>query len=95
MTIITVWVKVSCILRFTPATNSGAHISQFRDGGLILYWSRIRKNVIYREHTDRQTEKAITEATLIPWIAGLSGPIHEKIRISYLYYYYCYYYYYY
>ena len=24
---------------------------------------------------NRQTEKPITEATLIPWIAGLSGPI--------------------
>ena len=49
----------------------------------------------HRKHRDRQTEKAITEATLIPWIARLSGPIHEKIRVSYFYYYYCYYYYYY
>ena len=24
-----------------------------------------------------QTKKAITEATLIPWIAGLSGPIYH------------------
>ena len=29
-----------------------------------------------RETTEnRQTEKAITEGNLIPWIAGLSGPI--------------------
>ena len=27
---------------------------------------------------NRQTEKAITEATLIPWIAGLSGPIKKQ-----------------
>ena len=94
MTFITVDVEISCLLRFTPAANSVAHTSQFVDGGLILYWSRIRKFVTYIQRTYRQTEKAITEATLIPWIAGLSGPIHEKIRISYLYYYYCYYYYY-
>ena len=25
------------------------------------------------------TEKAITEATLIPWIIGLSGPIVSKL----------------
>ena len=29
MTFITVRVEVSCLLRFTPATNSGAHTSQF------------------------------------------------------------------
>ena len=56
-----------------------AHTLQFSDGGLILCWSRIRKFVtyIYTENiqTDRQAEKAITEAALIPWIAGLSGPI--------------------
>ena len=36
-------------------------------GGLILYCSRIRKNVTCREQTDREqrTEKQITEATLI------------------------------
>ena len=91
MTFITVGVEVSCLLRFTPATNSVAHTSQYGDGGLILCWSRIRKFATYiqrthREHTeknrkqtDRQTEKAITEATLIPWITGLSGPIGEKI----------------
>ena len=28
-------------------------------------------------HTDRQTENSIAEATLIPWIPGLSGPIRE------------------
>ena len=95
MTFITVGVKVSCLLRFTLAASSVAHKSPFGDSGLILCWSRIRKFVTYREYTDRQTEKAIREATPIPWIAGLSGPIHEKIRISYLYYYNCYYYYYY
>ena len=74
MTFITVGVKVSCLLRFTLAASSVAHKSPFGDSGLILCWSRIRKFVTYREYTDRQTEKAITEATLIPWIAGLSGP---------------------
>jgi len=41
--------------------------------GLILYGSRIRKNVARREQTDREqrTEKPITEATLIP--DGSSG----------------------
>ena len=29
-----------------------------------------------REQTDRQTENSITEATLIPWISGLSEPIY-------------------
>ena len=64
-------------------------MSQFGDGGLLLYWSRIRKNVTHREQrtyiytenpqiTDKKTEKAITEATLVPWITGLSRPIEEK-----------------
>ena len=75
MTFITVGFKVSCLPRFTPAANSVAHTSQFGDGGLILYWSRIRKNVTHRQtDIERRTEKAITEAILIPWIAGLSGP---------------------
>ena len=91
ITFITVGVKVSCLLRFTLAASSVAHKLQFGDSSLILCLSRIIKFVTYREHTDRQTEKAITEATLILWIAGLSRPIHEKIRISYFYYYYCYY----
>ena len=45
----------------------------------------IRKNITYREQrTDRQrTEKAITEATLILWITGLSGPILMNNIISY------------
>ena len=34
-----------------------------------------RQRTENREQTDRQTEKPITEATLIPWIAGLRGPI--------------------
>ena len=72
MTFFRVWVEVSCQLRFTLAANSVAHTSQLRDGGL---WSRIRKFITHREHTDRHTDKAITEATLNPWIAGLSGPI--------------------
>jgi len=62
---------------------------QFGSGGHVLCCSRIRKNVKYRirknityreQRTDRQrTEKAITEATLIPWIAGLSGPISSLL----------------
>ena len=77
MTFITVGVKVSCLLRFTPTTNLVAHTSQFGDGGLILCWSRIRKNVTHREQRtkNKHTEKAIAEATLILWIAGLSRPI--------------------
>ena len=75
MTFITVGVKVPCLLRFTLAANLVAHTSQFGDSGLILCWSKIRKFVTHTEHTDRHTEKAITEATLIPWITGLSGPI--------------------
>ena len=74
MTFITVDVEVSCLLRFTPAANSVAHTSQFGDGGLILCYSRIRKFVTYIYTENRQTEKAITEATLILWIAGLSRP---------------------
>ena len=74
MIFITVGVKVSCLLRFTLAASSVAHKSPFGDSGLILCWSRIRKFVTHREHTDTQTEKAITEATLIQWITRLSGP---------------------
>ena len=68
---------VSCLLRFTPAANLGSHISQFGDGGLILCWSRIRKNVTHGEQRseNKHTEKVIAEATLILWIAGLSRPI--------------------
>ena len=77
--IMTFSVEVSCLLKFTLAANSVAHTLQFSDGNLILYLSKIRKFVTHREHTyihtDRQTEKAITKATLIPWIVGLSGPI--------------------
>ena len=76
MTFIIVGVEVSCLLRFIPVTSN---TSKFRDGGLILCIRSIRKNFTHREHTDietdRQTEKAITDATLIPWITGLSGPI--------------------
>ena len=79
MTFLTVRVEVSCLLRFTLAANLVAHILQFSDSNLILYWSKIRKNVTHREHTDIQTEKAITEATLIPWIARLRGPIRVII----------------
>ena len=53
----------------------GALTSQFGDCDYILYWSRIRKFVTYRirknvtgnrQRIDReQTEKAMTEATLI------------------------------
>ena len=75
MTLITVHLEVSCPLRFTPATNSLAHTSQLRDGGLILYLSRIRIFVTYPRRTHREhTDNSIIEATLIPWIAGLSRP---------------------
>ena len=68
--------EVTCLLRFTSAANSAAHTLQFGSSSLISYWSRIRKNVTHREQTEnRQTEKAITETTLIPWIAKLSGLI--------------------
>ena len=55
---------------------------QLCDGGL---WSRIRKFLTQpaKENTQRthreQTEKAIREATLIPWIIGFSGPIVSKL----------------
>ena len=75
MTFITVGVKVSCLLRFTPAANLVAHTSQLRDGGLILCWRRIRKFVTYPMRIYIHTEKAITEATPIPCIVGLSGLI--------------------
>ena len=54
MTFITVGVKVSCLLRFTLGTNLVAKTSQFGDSGLILYWSRIRKNVTHTQRTDRE-----------------------------------------
>ncbi len=59
MTFITVGVKVSCLLRFTSGANSRSHISQFGDGGLILYWSRIRKNVTNprRTHIQRTEDR--------------------------------------
>ena len=57
MIFITVRIKVSCLLRFSPAANLGAHTLQFGDGSLILCWSRIRKFVTHREHTDRQTDR--------------------------------------
>ena len=47
--------EVSCLLRFTPSASLGAHTSQFGSGGLILYCSRIRKNVTHRQN--KQTEK--------------------------------------
>ena len=85
MTFITVGIEVSCLLRFTLAANLVAHISQFGHSGLILYWSRIRKNVTNPRRTHIQrTEKAITEATLIPWITRLSGPIYKVKKFSYL-----------
>ena len=43
-----------------------------------LYYAgvELEKNVTYTQRTEnKHTEKAIAEATLIPWIAGLSGPI--------------------
>ena len=62
MTFITVRLKVSCLFRFTPDANYGAHTSQLRDGGLILYLSRIRKFVTNPRRTHRQrTENSVTE----------------------------------
>ena len=78
MTFIIVGLKVSYLLRFTLAANLVAHTLKFGNGGLILCWSRIRKFVTYIQRTYRQREKAITEATPITWITGLSGPITEK-----------------
>ena len=81
MKFITVGVEISCVLRFTLAANYGAHTLQFGDGGLILCLSRIRKFVTYPRRTHReQTEKAITEATLILWITRLSRPILNYAR---------------
>ena len=85
MTFITVRVEISCLLRFTLAANLVAHTSQFGDDGLILYWSRIRKNVTHTQRINRKklkTEKAITEATLILWITGLSGPITKEFKMN-------------
>ena len=75
MTFIIVGVKVSYLFRLTLAANLVAHTLKFGDGGLILCWSRIRKFVTYIQRTYRPREKAITVATPIPWIVGLSGPI--------------------
>ena len=82
MTFIIVRVEVSCLLRFTPAANSGAHTSQFGDGGLILYWSRIRKFITHREQTENreQTDREFNYRghSNPRWIVGLSGPILKK-----------------
>ena len=76
-----------CLLSITLTTKSASHTSQFimPCGSHILNCSRIRKNVTHREQRthgqrDRQTENSITDATLIPWITGLSGPIYNKIE---------------
>ena len=45
--------EVSCLFRFTPGANYGAHRIQLRDSGLILCWRRIRKFDENRQ-TDRQ-----------------------------------------
>ena len=39
------------------AANSVAHTSQFGDGGFILYWSRIRKNITKPKRTYREQRK--------------------------------------
>ena len=51
--------EVSCLLRFTPVSYLRAHTSQFGSGGLILYWSRIRKNVTQPQRTDREQRKLL------------------------------------
>ena len=58
MTSITVCLEVSCLLRFTPVTNSIAHTSQLRDDGLILCWRRIRIFVIQPATENRQRFKS-------------------------------------
>ena len=66
MTFITVCLEVSCLFRFTPGTNYGAHRIQLHDGGLIICWRRIRK-VDENKQTDREhTENSKPEAALIP-----------------------------
>ena len=47
-----------------------------------LYYTgvELEKCNLQRTHIQR-TEKAITEATLIPWIAGLRGPKTAKGKI--------------
>ena len=63
ITYIAVCVKVSCLLKLTLSTNSGSHTSQF---------DRDRDRDIRKKVTEnRQTEKAITDTTLI--VDGLSG----------------------
>ena len=47
--------EVSCLFRFTPGANYGEHGIQLRDGGLILYWRRIRK-FDENKQTHRHTE---------------------------------------
>ena len=45
----------------------------------------ISKNITNKhtsKQTDRETEISKTEATLIPWIARLSGPIVHKLQLS-------------
>ena len=75
MTFITVGVEVSCLLRFTPAANSVAHTSQFGDSGLILCWSRIRKFVTYREHTEN-TQRTDREFNY----RGHSNPVDHRVE---------------
>ena len=51
-----------------------------------LYYAgvELEKNVTHKQRTHIQrTNKAITEATLIPWIAGLSGPIKQLNKVLY------------
>ena len=82
MTFIIVGVKVSYLFRLTLAANLVAHTLKFGDGGLILCWSRIRKNVTHREQRteNKHTEKAIAEAHLIPWSAGLGGQYYTYMQ---------------
>ena len=69
-------------VRFTLATNSVAHTLQFSDNNLILCWSRIRKFVTHREHTDRQIDRQTDREfnyrghSNPRWIVGLSRLIN-------------------
>ena len=80
MTFITVHLEVSYLLRFTLASNLVAHISQFGDGGLILYWSRIRKNVTQREHTHREQTENREQTDRESNYRGHSNPVDHRVE---------------
>ena len=65
-----------CLFNITLKGKSTLHISQFaRRTIAAIYYTAVR--LIKNVQENRETEKEISKtlATLIPWIAGLSGPI--------------------